>query len=85
MLKRRRGVSTLIGVAFFLLIFMTGFTYYAMTLQAGQRYDVVVQEMSEFDRGRFEEELTVTDITVTALNKVNITAVNPGSSSVHVV
>ncbi|MBC8497773.1 hypothetical protein H8D40_02205 [Candidatus Bathyarchaeota archaeon] len=85
MLKRRRGVSTLIGVAFFLLIFMTGFTYYALTLQARQRYDVVVQEMSEFDRGRFEEELTVTDITVTALNKINITAVNPGSSSVHVV
>lgn len=84
MLKRRRGVSTLIGVAFFLLIFMTGFAYYALMLQARQRYDVVVQEMSEFDRGRFGEELTVTDVNVTALDKVNITAVNSGSSSVHV-
>lgn len=39
MLKRRRGVSILIGVAFFLKIFMTGFAYYALMLQARARED----------------------------------------------
>ena len=68
MLKRRRGVSTLIGVAFFLLIFMTGFAYYALMLQARQRYDAVVHEMNEFDRISLGEELVVTDVNVTALN-----------------
>lgn len=85
MLKRRRGVSTLIGVAFFLLIFMTGFAYYALMLQARQRYDTVVHEMSEFDRRSVGEELTVTDVNVTALNKVNVTALNSGSASVHII
>ena len=85
MLKRRRGVSTLIGVAFFLLIFMTGFAYYALMLQARQRYDTVVHEMNEFDRRSVGEELTVVDVNVTALNNVNITAVNLGPSSAHIV
>ena len=85
MLKRRRGVSTLIGVAFFLMIFMTGFAYYALMLQARQRYDDVVHEMSEFDRRGVKEELTLTDVNVTALNKVNITAMNSGPSSVHII
>lgn len=85
MLKRRRGVSTLIGVAFFLLIFMTGFAYYALMLQARQRYDTVVHEMNEFDRRSVGEELTVVDVNVTDLNNVNITAVNLGPSSAHIV
>jgi len=53
---------------------MTGFACYALMLQARQRYDTVVQETSEFDRVRFGEELTVTDVNMTALNEVNITA-----------
>lgn len=85
MLKRRRGVSTLIGVAFFLLIFMTGFAYYALMLQAGQRYDVVVQEMSEFDRRTLSEFVTITSVTRTLLNEINVTVRNDGASAVHLV
>lgn len=40
---------------------MTGSAHYALTLQARQRHDVVLQEISEFDRIRFGEELTFTD------------------------
>ncbi|MBL7169320.1 hypothetical protein ISS40_11660, partial [Candidatus Bathyarchaeota archaeon] len=85
MLKRRRGVSTLIGVAFFLLIFMTCFAYYTLMLQARQRYDVVVQEMSEFDRRTLSEFVTITSVTRTSLNEINLTVRNDGASAVHLV
>ena len=47
------------------IIFMTGFACYALMLQARQRSDTVVQEINEFDRVRFEKELTVTDLDTT--------------------
>ena len=65
MLKRKKCLSNQSGSRSFPYLFLTGFACYALMLQARQRSDTVVQEINEFDRVRFEKELTVTDLDTT--------------------
>jgi hypothetical protein len=40
---RRRGVGSIIGAAFILLILMTGFSYYTLQFSETRKYSAVLQ------------------------------------------
>jgi len=80
---RRRGVGSIIGAAFILLILMTGFSYYSLQFSETRKYSTVLQEMQEFDLRRNSESVEVLSVSTTDSDKLNITVLNTGSYQAH--
>jgi len=81
---RRRGVGSIIGAAFILLILMTGFSYYTLQFSETRKYSAVLQEMQEVDLRRNSESVDILSVSLTSLNKLNVTVTNTGSYQTHI-
>lgn len=80
-----RGVGSIIGAAFILLIILTGYTYYSLHFDETKRYASVLQEMQELDLMRNAESVEVEVVSITSQNKLNITTRNAGSYQTHII
>ena len=81
----RRGIGTVIGTAFFLLILLSGFSLFMYQLSSMKNYANVVSGVRELDQERSSEDIEVLGVTTTALDKLNITVRNAGSYQTHLI
>jgi len=81
----KRGVGSIIGATFLVLILMSGFAFYEVILNATDHYNSTVDTMSEADWNRGQERIVIKQIGVTGANQLNITAENDGSIQSHLI
>lgn len=81
----KRGVGSIIGATFLVLILMSGFAFYEAILNATDHYNSTVDTMSEADWNRSQERIVIKQIGVTGTNQLNITAENDGSIQSHLI
>ena len=81
----KRGVGSIIGATFLVLILMSGFAFYEVILNATDHYNSTVDTMSEADWNRGQERIVIKQIGVTVANRLNITAENDGSIQSHLI
>ncbi len=78
-LRKRRGVSTVAGAMFFIIIavtIMVGLLLWSMEAQ---------RQMSDLDTRRLSQRITVLDVAFPSPGVVNITVVNEGPEAVYLV
>jgi len=81
----KRGVGSIIGATFLVLILMSGFAFYEAILNATDHYNSTVDTMSEADWNRGQERIVIKQIEVTGANRLNITTENDGSIQSHLI
>ena len=81
----RRGIGTVIGTAFFLLILLSGFSLFMYQLTSMKNYANVVSGVQELDQERSSEDIEVLGVTTIALDKLNLTVRNAGSYQTHLI
>ena len=80
-----RGVGSIIGAVFVALIFLSGFTFYAVTQSITQHYNDTMSSMSDMDWNRNQEKIVIKQIAIASTNKLNVTAENDGSIQSHLI
>ena len=83
--QHERGVGSIIGAVFVALIFLSGFTFYAVTEGITQHYNDTMSSMSDMDWNRNQENIVIKQIAITSTNKLNVTAENDGSVQSHLI
>ena len=83
--QRNRGVGSIIGAVFIALIILSGFAFYAVTLDTTQHYNNTISSMSAMDWNRNQEHVVIKQIAITSTNKLNVTAENDGSIQSHLI
>jgi hypothetical protein len=79
-LKRsRRGVGTVLGAVFVVLIIVSAFTVYEVALLNMNNYATTIAAMNQFDSSRSGEGLSILSIKTVDDNTLNITVKNVGS------
>lgn len=79
--KENRGVGSIIGATFVILILLSGFAFYALTLNITEHYSETLGSMGESDWGRNQENIVIKTIRVTDANRLNLSVENSGSVS----
>lgn len=75
----RRGVGSLIGIGFLLMILALGFSYYNLSIRVEERRIDVLTEVSERDRDAADENLDIQSVALTVGNSLNLTIKNTGN------
>jgi len=87
MIRSRRGISTIIGGAFFITIMLLAFNLMLWQIVQYDSYQQGLDKMAQRDRDRLAERLEVTDIffTVSGTPLMTITARNTGGISINLI
>ncbi len=83
--QRNRGVGSIIGAVFIALILLSGFAFYAVTLDTTQHYNNTISSMSAMDWNRNQEHVVIKQIAITSTNQLNVTAENDGPIQSHLI
>lgn len=83
--RDKRGVGSIVGAVFMLLILLTGFAYYFVNVNVTENYNKILQDMNELNLQRNKENIEFTSVSITANNKLNINIKNTGSYNVHLI
>lgn len=75
----RRGVGSLIGIGFLMMILTLGFSYYNVINRIEDTSNDRIQLMVELDRDAADEELEITRVKLTVGNSLNLTIKNAGN------
>jgi hypothetical protein len=79
-LKRsRKGVGTIVGAVFVVLIIISAFTVYEVALLNMNNYTATVAAMNQADSSRGGEELSILAVKIESDNSLNFTVKNTGS------
>lgn len=79
-----RGVGSVIGAAFLLLILLSGYTSYIIYVKEVSAHNKTLQEMQELDRQGGIEDIDFS-AAITSKNKLNLTISNTGSVHCHLI
>ncbi|UCC33076.1 MAG: hypothetical protein JSW53_04625 [Candidatus Bathyarchaeota archaeon] len=82
-LKHKRGVSTIIGVVFFVLVFIGGFSLISWEIMRYDEYIGTVNERNRFEWERQNEIIEIVDMSV--VDSLNISITNKGAVTAHLV
>jgi hypothetical protein len=83
--KNTNGVGSIIGAVFVALILLSGFAFYAVTLDTTQHYNKTMSSMSDVDWNRNQENIVIKQIAITGTSKLNVTAENDGPIQSHLI
>jgi len=83
--RGKRGVGSIIGAVFIVLIILSAFTFYSLTLDTTAHYDETASSMSEVDWNRSQEKLEIKNVEITDTDKLSLTVENTGSISTHLI
>jgi len=85
--KRKRGISTIIGAAFFITIMLLAFNLMLWQMVQYDSYQKELDKIAQRDRDRLAERLEVSDIFFTASGTplITITARNTGGIGINLV
>lgn len=77
--RSKKGVGSVVGAVFVILIILSGFVFYQIALLTMNNYNRVTDEMNQADWRRANEELTILGAHVTSSNYLDVTVKNTGS------
>ena len=77
-LSHKRGVGSLIGAVFVLLIFVSGYSLFLFNTKAQTNYQNILGEMNQKDLEQSQERLEFDRVTTDEDNKLKITVINAG-------
>jgi hypothetical protein len=83
--QSRRGVGSIIGAVFVMLILLSGFTFYALYLSTADHYNKTLESMGESDWNRSREKLVIKEVKITGTNNLNVTVENQGTVQSHLI
>ena len=83
--RDKRGVGSIIGAVFILLILLTGSTFYFLSVNVTENYTETLQNMQEVDLKRNRENIEFTSVSITSDDKLNMIVKNTGSYQVHLI
>ncbi len=83
--RDKRGVGSIIGAVFIVLIILSAFTFYSLTLDTTEHYDEAHSSMSEADWNRSREKLEIKNVEITDADKLSLTVENTGSVAAHLI
>jgi hypothetical protein len=87
-LKHHKGVGTIVGAAFFLMIFFTGYMYYQLSNTATTAQQKSLSAISDFEKDRLQENVTCSESSFKqnglGANVLNVTITNNGPKLVNV-
>jgi hypothetical protein len=81
----KRGVGSIIGAVFIILILLSGYTFYILNVNVTEEHNKTLQDMQQLDFKRNKEKIEFTSLLITINNKLNITVKNTGSYQVHLI
>ena len=76
---KHKGVGSVIGIAFLLLIVSTGYSYYTIRNRAASRYISIETDMQERMIKASNEKLMILSVEITPTNGLNLTIKNTGN------
>jgi len=76
--RSKRGVGSIIGTTFLVLILLTGYTFYFLNIDATDDYNDTLEDMAELDQKRNKENLQFISVSFNG-GELNITVENTGS------
>ena len=82
--RNRRGVGSIIGAVFLLLILLTGYVYYALQVNVTYDFNETLLEMQELSQKRSKENIEILTVTFDA-GKLNMTVKNTGPYLAHLI
>ncbi len=74
-----KGVGSLIGIGFLLMIIAVGISYYNLRDNLDRQSDDIIQRMTAFDQRAADENLDIQYVELTPGNSLNLTIKNTGS------
>ncbi len=77
--RGKKGVGSIIGAVFVILILLSGFTFYEVALKNMNSYTAVIDSMNQADMNTSHEELRINSIQISSNNELNMTVQNIGS------
>ena len=83
-LERRSGIGSIIGIAFFLLILLTGYFFYTLMNSDIAAQDRVQSEMRNFDIERSQEKVELSGSITRLGNDLVVNLKNSGSRPVSI-
>ncbi len=83
--KRKRGVGTVIGAAFVVLIIFTWYTYFQLSLNDQREYSEALRTMQDIANKQRAENLEILSVSTTSQDKINITVRNNGENQAHLI
>lgn len=81
----RRGVGSILGAAFLILILLSGYTSYTLYIKQVGEYTKTLQDMQTYDLRRNEENIEFISVSTTIEDKLNLTVKNTGSNQAHLI
>ncbi len=81
--RGRRGVGSVIGATFLVLILLTGYMFYFLNIDVSADYSKTLEEMQELDQKRNKENIEYITVSFNQDDKLNITVRNIGSQQTH--
>ncbi len=83
--RNDQGVGSIIGGVFFLLIIISGYTYYTVHISITEGYNETLETMNALDWDHNQENLVIEDVTITGSNTLNVTLENQGPVLSHLI
>ena len=80
----KRGVGSIIGAVFLILILLSGYAFYALNFNVTRDYTEILQDMQQLDLERNKENIEFVIVSFN-LNKLNLTVKNIGSCQSHLI
>lgn len=83
--NHRRGLSSVVGAVFMVLVMVAAFNVMLIAMQQQDKVTQAVLEKSSSNLGKLNEEISISEIKVTSLNKLNMTVTNSGGTTAKLV
>lgn len=83
--RRKKGVGSIIGAVFLVLIILSGFTFYQLYLNIADHYNGTLQSMGESDWSRNRERIVIKNVEITGSGNLNVTVENDGTLQSHLI
>jgi len=83
--RDERGIGSLVGAAFLILILLSGFAFYMLSVNVTDEYRESLGTMDQLDLKRKQEKLEFVSVSTTDENKLNITVENTGPYQTHLI
>jgi hypothetical protein len=80
----RRGIGSIIGAVFLILILLSGYAFYTLNFNVTRGYTETLQDMQQLDLERNRENIEFVIVSFN-LNELNITVRNTGSCQSHLI
>jgi hypothetical protein len=80
----KRGVGSIIGAVFLILILLSGYAFYALNFNVTRDYTEILQDMQQLDLERNKENIEFVIVSFN-LNELNLTVNNIGSCQSHLI